>query len=178
MFLSHICVLCLASLNWLTEQVVWEWESGCPIDKSKPKQKCRKLTPDSNMKYFFWTQRKHSEFQSNPKPDTALQSINLCQSYLVYKGPVKVWMLLGFSSICLREICWKKWETNTNNTTYYEWLRKAGILAFSRNGLSPYAAQLVIYVINSIMSQTFRGRAADMTVLWYQYCMDLAGTTN
>ena len=36
----------LASLHWMTEQVVQEWETGCPNNKSKPKQKRTKSEPN------------------------------------------------------------------------------------------------------------------------------------
>lgn len=41
-----------------------------------------------------------------------------------------------------------------------------------------HVKQLVICTINSAISQTSRGSVADMTVLWHQYCADLASTTN
>lgn len=116
--------------------------------------------------------------QTNPKLDMALQSINLWLQYPSYTAPVKVRMLTGLSSICLGKLCWEKGKTKAGNTTFYEQLRKAGILAFSRNRIPACIKQFVISAINSATSQTSRGRFADMTVLWHHYCMDLGGTTN
>lgn len=140
---THLCATLSKSklIDWTHSLRVGKWVSNWWKQTKTKMQKLGTRSCDSNM------------VSSGPKGNilnskatqnqTALQSLNLCQSYLFYTAPVKVWMLIGLSNICLRKICWKKWETNTN-TTYYEWLRKAGFLAFSRSGLSPCAKQLVI----------------------------------
>lgn len=80
-FLSHVCVLRLASLSWLTEHVVWEWESGCPIDKSKPKQKCRNLAPDLVTPVWFLLDPKETFWI--PKQPKTRHSITVYKSVSV-----------------------------------------------------------------------------------------------
>lgn len=163
--------------DWTSSVRMGNWVSNWQKQTKTKIQKIGAKSCGSNMKCFFWTQRNHSGFQNNPRSDVALQPTNLCLQYPSYTALVKVRMLIGLSNICLGELCWEKGKTNADNTTIYELFRKAGFLAFSRNRLSPHVKQLVICAINSVTSQTSRGRVADTTVLWHQYCMDLTGTT-